>query len=140
MEDILSRWPFGAGSMEKNRMKAAFEIKKAADGRFVFNLKAANDQVILTSQAYETKESAETGIASVKQNAGIDAHYEEKAGNDGLPYFVLHAANRQVIGRSQMYSSVEAMRKGMASVKHNAPTAQTVDLSVHAGGGMGARG
>jgi uncharacterized protein len=123
-------------------MKAAFEIKKATDGRFVFNLKAANDQVILTSQSYESKESAEAGIASVKNNAGIDAHYEEKTGNDGLPYFVLHAANRQVIGRSQMYSSIDAMRKGMASVKHNAPGAQTVDLTskVQAGGGMGARG
>jgi uncharacterized protein len=110
-------------------MKATFEIKKAADGRFVFNLKAANDQVILTSQAYETKESAEAGIASVRNNAGIGAHYEEKTGNDGLPYFVLHAANRLVIGRSQMYSSREAMHKGMASVKHNAPIAQTVDIS-----------
>ena len=123
-------------------MKAAFEIKKASDGRFVFNLKAANDQVILTSQAYETKESAEAGIASVKTNSGIDAHYEEKTGNDGMPYFVLHAANQQVIGRSQMYSSREAMHKGIASVKHNAPNAQTVDLSaeVRAGGGGGALG
>jgi uncharacterized protein YegP (UPF0339 family) len=123
-------------------MKAVFEIKKASDGRFVFNLKAANDQVILTSQAYETKESAEVGIASVKANSGIDAHYEEKTGNDGMPYFLLHAANRQVIGRSQMYSSRDAMHKGIASVKHNAPSAQTIDLTteVHAGGGMGARG
>jgi uncharacterized protein YegP (UPF0339 family) len=128
--------------MEKNRMKAVFEIKKASDGRFVFNLKAANDQVILTSQAYETKESAEVGIASVKTNSGIDAQYEEKTGNDGMPYFVLHAANRQVIGRSQMYSSRESAHKGIASVKHNAPIAQTVDLSseVHTGGGMGSRG
>jgi uncharacterized protein len=128
--------------MEKNGMKTAFEIKKAADGRFLFNLKGGNDQVILTSQAYETKESAEAGIASVKSNAGNDAQYEEKTGSDGLPYFVLHAANRLVIGRSQMYSSRDAMHKGIASVKHNAPIAQTVDLSaeVRAGGGMGARG
>jgi len=122
-------------------MKAAFEIKKAADGRFVFNLKAANDQIIFTSQTYETKEGAEAGIASVRQNASIDAHYEEKTGSDGQPYFVLHAANRIVIGRSQMYSSREAMQKGIASVKHNAPIAETVDLTaeVHSGG-KGARG
>src|SRR6516165_8373607 len=110
-------------------MNTVFEIKRAADGRFVFNLKAANDQVILTSQAYESKESAEGGIVSVKQNAALDARYEEKTGTDGLPYFVLHAANQQVIGRSQMYSSREAMHKGIASVKQNAPGAQTVDLS-----------
>ena len=113
-------------------MKATFELKGAAGGKFVFNLKAGNDQVIFTSQVYESKESAHGGIASVKQNAGIDARYEEKTGTDGLPYFVLHAANQQVIGRSQMYSSREAMQKGMASVKHNAVIAETVDLSAHA--------
>jgi hypothetical protein len=118
--------------MEKNRMKAAFEIRKAADGRFVFNLKAANEQIILTSQMYKTKESAEAGIASVKNNAGIDAHYEEKTGTDGLPYFVLHAENQLVIGRSQMYSSRQAMHNGMASVKRNANIAQTIDLSAKA--------
>ena len=123
-------------------MKAAFEIKKAADGKFVFNLRAANEQVIFTSQTYESKESAEAGIASVRHNAPIDANYEEKTGTDGQPYFVLHAANRVVIGRSQMYSSREAMHKGMASVQRNAPLADTVDLTVetHSVGGRGARG
>lgn len=113
-------------------MKATFEIKKSTDGKFVFNLKAANDQVILTSQTYESKESADAGIASVKQNATIDARYEEKTGTDGQPYFVLHAANQQVIGRSQMYASREAMQKGIASVKQNAPGAAITDLTAHA--------
>ena len=110
-------------------MKAAFEIKQATDGRFLFNLKAANGEIILTSQLYESKANAEAGIASVKQNAGIKDSYEEKTGNDGLPYFVLHATNQQVIGRSQMYSSRDAMRKGMMSVEQNASKAETVDLS-----------
>jgi uncharacterized protein YegP (UPF0339 family) len=112
-------------------MKATFEIKRTTDGRFMFNLKAANDQIILTSQAYESKESAEHGIASVKQNAGLDERYLEQAGADGAPYFVLHAGNNLVIGRSQMYSSRDAMQKGIASVKKNAATAETVDLSTH---------
>ena len=47
-------------------MKAAFEVKRAIDGRFVFNLKAPNEQVIFTSQSYESKEGALAGIASVK--------------------------------------------------------------------------
>jgi uncharacterized protein YegP (UPF0339 family) len=110
-------------------MKPTFEIKQEKDGKFMFNLKAANDQVILTSQSYASKEGAEIGIASIKENAAIDDHYEEKAGHDSRPYFVLHAANKLVIGRSQMYSSREAMQKGMASVKHNAWIAETVDLT-----------
>jgi uncharacterized protein len=112
-------------------MKATFEMKRTGDGKYMFNLKSANDQVILTSQTYESKESAEGGIASVKENAPLDERYEEKSGTDGHPYFVLIAANNQVIGRSQMYSSREAMRKGIASVKKNSQIAETVDLSSH---------
>jgi uncharacterized protein YegP (UPF0339 family) len=112
-------------------MKAVFEIKKATSGKFMFNLKAANDEIILTSQLYETKASAEEGIASVKQNAAHDEKYEEKVGTDNKPYFVLHAGNKLVIGRSEMYSSREAMHKGMASVKRNAPIAESVDLTAH---------
>lgn len=33
----------------------------------MFNLKAANGQVILTSELYKTKASAENGIASVQK-------------------------------------------------------------------------
>jgi len=124
-------------------MKAVFEIKKAADGKFLFNLKAANDEIIFTSQIYETKEGAAAGIVSVRHNASIGPHYEEKTGSDGLPYFVLRAANQAVIGRSQMYSSHEAMQKGIASVRRNAPIAETVDLTAgvrFAGSSRGARG
>src|SRR5262252_7284341 len=110
-------------------MEGTYEISKASDGRFMFNLKAANHEIILTSQMYESKKSAEEGISSVKENAGLDERYEELAGSDGRPYFVLHAANKLVIGRSEMYSSREAMHKGMASVKKNAVAAETVDLS-----------
>jgi uncharacterized protein len=110
-------------------MKAIYEIKRAADGKYVFNLKSANDQVILTSQTYERKESAEEGIASVRQNGALDERYEEKTGSDGHPYFVLLAANHEVIGRSQMYSSRAAMRKGIASVKRNSQMAETFDTT-----------
>ena len=35
-----------------------YELKVAKDGQFMFNLKAANGQVILTSELYKTKASA----------------------------------------------------------------------------------
>lgn len=122
-------------------MKAAFEIQTAADGKYVFDLKSANDRVILTSQAYESRESAREGIVSVRQNAPIEERYEERSGADGRRYFVLIAANQQVLGRSQMYSTREALRKGIASVRKNGPIAEIVDLSLHvrsaAGEGFG---
>ena len=40
-------------------MAAKFEIKESADEQFMFNLKAANGEVILTSETYRQKRSAE---------------------------------------------------------------------------------
>src|SRR5581483_8960088 len=105
-------------------MKATFQITRAADGKYIFNLKSANDQIILTSQTYDSKEAVEAGIASVRQNASFEDRYLEKGGTEGHPHFLLIAENQQVIGKSQMYSSRGAMRKGMASVKKNAPSAE----------------
>ena len=45
-----------------------YERKESTDGKYFFNLKAANHQVIGTSQMYATAQSRETGIASVKTN------------------------------------------------------------------------
>ena len=111
-------------------MKATFEIKRTVDGQFMFNLRAPNNQTILTSQCYASKEAAKEGIASIRENAGLNDRYEEKKAADGSPYFVLHAANQLVIGNSEMYSSPQAMHKGMASVKKNGPVAEIVDLSL----------
>ena|SRR6266700_551922 len=108
-------------------MSAKFELKKSKDGQFMFNLKAANGEVILTSELYKEKSSAENGVASVKANAAADANYERKTASNGEPFFVLKAANKQIIGKSELYSSQPAMERGIDSVKKNGPTAVLQD-------------
>lgn len=110
-------------------MAAKFQIEKASDGHFYFHLKAANGEIVFSSQMYKAKGSAQAGIDSVKVNAPIDAHYERKTSSSDQPYFILKAANAEPLGRSQMYSSVAAMEKGIESVKANAPTAAVEDLT-----------
>jgi uncharacterized protein len=88
-----------------------------------------NDQVILTSQPYDAVAGAKGGIESVKKNAVSDANYERKTSAKNEPYFVLKAANRRIIGKSEMYSSTKAMENGIASVKTNGPDAMIVDLT-----------
>jgi uncharacterized protein YegP (UPF0339 family) len=88
----------------------------------MFNLKAGNNEVILTSETYTTKQAAEGGIASVQTNSPRDERYERKSSVRGEPYFVLKAANGEIIAKSQMYSSASAMESGIASVKANGPT------------------
>lgn len=110
-------------------MAGYFEIKAAAQSQFMFNLKSGNHEVILTSQTYSTKQSAQTGIESVKANAPTDARYERKVAADKSPYFVLKAGNGEVIGTSEMYSSASAMEAGITAVKAEAPGAAAKDLA-----------
>lgn len=46
-----------------------YERKEAKNGKFFFNLKAANGQIIGTSEMYETAAGRDKGIESVKRNA-----------------------------------------------------------------------
>lgn len=49
-----------------------FEIYTDKGGEFRFRLKAANGQIIATSEGYKSKKSCENGIESVKKNV-VDA-------------------------------------------------------------------
>ena len=108
-------------------MAGKFVLSKATNGKSMFNLKAGNGQVILTSQLYESQASALNGVESVKKNAAIDSQFSRETSAKGEPYFTLKANNGQVIGRSEMYSSASAMENGIASVSKNAPTADIVE-------------
>jgi len=105
----------------------SYELKTAADGQYMFNLKAANGPVILTSERYKAKDSAFNGIESVRENSPNDDRYERLTSNGGDPYFVLKAANGQTIGRSEMYSSEAARDNGIESVKTNGPSTDVDD-------------
>ncbi len=60
----------GIESVRKNAVNdKQFELKTSSNNKFYFNLKAANGQVIGSSEMYETKAAAENGIASVTKNA-----------------------------------------------------------------------
>ncbi len=109
-------------------MAGKFELKTAKNGKFHFNLKAGNGQIILSSEMYDTKAAAENGIASVKKNSTDDGRYERKTSAKGEPYFALKASNGQQIGKSEMYSSASSMENGINSVKTNAAGAPTKEV------------
>jgi hypothetical protein len=106
-----------------------FVITKRTNGEFQFNLKAANGQVILSSEGYSSKAACENGIESVKKNAPNDDRYDLKTSKNDKPFFNLTATNGQIIGSSEMYESTAARDNGIVSVKSNAPDAAVEDLS-----------
>lgn len=110
-------------------MSGYFEVKRAANGQFMFNLKAANNRVVLTSETYSSRSAADTGIASVKKNATADKNFERKTASNGSPYFVLKSAsNGKVVGKSELYSSSAAAEKGVKAVISAAKGAKTKEI------------
>ena len=70
----------GIESVRKNSEDdSKYERKTAANGKFYFNLKAGNGQIIGSSQMYEAESGRENGIDSVKTNAP-NATVEEDLG------------------------------------------------------------
>ena len=108
-------------------MAGYYDLKKSGAAGCMFNLKAGNNEVILTSETYNSKQAAEAGIASVQTNSPHDERYERKTSTRNEPYFVLKASNGQTIGKSEMYSSAAAMENGITSVKTNGPTKTVKD-------------
>ncbi len=110
-------------------MASKFQLKKAKNGQFYFNLLASNGQIILSSEMYTTKASANNGIASVQKNASNADRYDRRTNKGGKDYFVLKAANHQIIGNSEAYNSKASMENGIKSVTKNAPGAKVEDLT-----------
>jgi len=108
----------------------AFEIfKSEKSGKHYFRLKAKNGEIILQSEAYEAKGSAENGVASVITHAADEKNFEKRTAKDGQSYFVLKASNGEIIGKSEMYKSKQGMDNGIRSVRENSKGADTKDLS-----------
>ncbi|MDR0832991.1 MAG: YegP family protein [Candidatus Symbiothrix sp.] len=114
--------------MEK---QGKFELKLRKNSHFMFNLVATNNEVVLTSEGYTTKENAKKGIEAVRKNSQITGKFLKLV---DLPttkvYFVLKAENGEIIGRSQMYVDDATRKTGIAAVKKYAPTAALVDKTV----------
>lgn len=62
----------GILSVRNNSPKdVRYDRKESTNGKYYFNLKASNGQVIGTSQMYESVDGRDNGIESVKKNAPI---------------------------------------------------------------------
>ena len=115
-----------------------FVIRKTKTG-IKFDLKAANGEVIATSEVYNSAASCRKGIASVAKNAppaavenqtaegyAVEKHpkfevYTDKAGEFR---FRLKATNGQIIATSEGYTALKSCLNGIESVKKNAVDAR----------------
>lgn len=107
-----------------------FEIFQSdTSGKFYFRLKSRNGQIILQSQGYEAKTSAQNGIASVSKHCRDASCYETKQASNGKWHFNMKSTNGQIVGSSQMYASSSTMKAGIEALQRVAPIARIVDLT-----------
>lgn len=110
-----------------------FVIKTAKKG-VKFDLKAANGEVIVSSQVYASMASCKNGIASIKKNAPVAAledqtvngyahehnpKFEVYTDRKGEFRFRLKAGNGQIIATGEGYKAKKSCLNGIASVRKN---------------------
>ena len=115
----------------KTATTGRFEIKKAKDGRYVFNLYAPNHVIVATSQVYTTTQAAVNGIKSIITNAAKAPVEDQTLKNyttltypkwelyvdkGGQFRFRLNAPNGSCIVHSQGYTSKSSCKNGIDSI------------------------
>lgn len=108
-------------------MSGWYDLKKSSSGEFYFVLKGGNGEAILTSQMYESKASAENGIASARQNCEFEDRFERTTAANGKFHFNLKSPNQQVIGSSELYATTESRDEGISAVMQNGRTGTVHD-------------
>lgn len=83
-------------------------FKSKENSQYYFNLKTSAGSIVLRSEGYLQEQGCLNGVESVQDNASNMDRYEKRVASDKRLYFVLKAANGQVIGLSQMYDSTES--------------------------------
>ncbi len=96
---------------------AYFETFEGQDGQFYFHLMAANGENVLQSEGYSTLANAEAGVRSVLANGHDKRNFELRTARNGDVYFVLKAANGEVIGTSELYASTSNAERGAMTVR-----------------------
>lgn len=118
--------------------RARFEIKRTKDDRYVFNLYAANQVIVATSQIYSSAQSAINGIKSIIANAP-KAPIEDQTLKVWEPLsfpkweiyldnakqyrFRLNATNGNCVVHSQGYTTKASCKNGIESITKNAKDA-----------------
>jgi uncharacterized protein YegP (UPF0339 family) len=111
-----------------------FEIFIGKNDQFYFRLKARNGRIILQSEGYTARHNCKGGIAALRTNVLFSTAFEVFEGNRNyylyeVWLFRVVAPNGEIISMSETYKTKSSARKGIASVRKNAPIAIVVDLT-----------
>lgn len=105
-----------------------YQITATADSQYRWVLKAANGEILITSETYTNFQMCLKGLRSSKESIDL-TNFAKELSTAGTHYFNQTAGNGEVLGTSEMYSSATARDSGIAGVMKTAPTAVIQDLT-----------
>jgi uncharacterized protein YegP (UPF0339 family) len=111
-------------------MAARYQLYKDVAGKFRFRLRAANNRIVVVSQAYEQHEGALNGVESIQNNCTVGIEdltvdgprmnypkYQVFLDKASEFRFRLTASNGQIIGASEGYETKESCLNGIKAVQ-----------------------
>lgn len=118
-----------------------FKILKNEKGAFRIQF-VYNSEVMVWSENYTSKASAQNCIESIKKNApeaavvdltkdetGSGYRFEIDEAKNGETFVRFRASNGEIMVRSETYSSKSSAKNCAASIQKNAPDAPVEDLT-----------
>ncbi|MNG09504.1 hypothetical protein D3C84_929230 [compost metagenome] len=109
-------------------MKAAYEVRRAGDNGWIFQLKSGDNQVLLQSDSYRTLGGCLNGIESCREHSPYDRFYGRI---ESSLHFTFHvkASNNRVIGLGCASTSADERENAIGLVKRYAQIAQIIDCT-----------
>jgi uncharacterized protein YegP (UPF0339 family) len=118
-----------------------FVMGPTKNGGFRFNLKAANGEIIATSETYSSEAACRNGIESIRKNA-VEAKLEDQTvenfeqqthpkfevykDKSGEFRFRLKARNGEIIATGESYKAKASCLNGIDSIRRNAPDSPVI--------------
>lgn len=120
----------GSVATEGGGKKPKFEIFKTNEGKFQFQLKAANGEPVMTGRAYEAKYNLMHAIAQVMKETQREIRFVRKTSANYKFFFQLRSQTGRLIGWSQLYQTRQGRDNGIVAVMNAAKFAQVKDITV----------
>ncbi len=122
-------------------MPAKFQIYRDHSEKFRFRLRAENNEIIVTGEAYEQHAGCIKGIKSVQKNCASEIEdmttdkripnpkYQVFTDEKGEFRFHLNASNGEIVAQSESYKTKEGCLNGIEAVKSSC-NAEIEDLTI----------
>ncbi len=126
-----------AAVIENASQRASYKVLQARDGQYYFNVVAANNEIIATSETYATKSNAERAVerlARIVTNRKISDALPGariqffKSVVDSQYYFNLRAANGEIVLQSEGYGRSDGPKKAVESISANGRSRGNFDV------------